>query len=170
MGYSSYLKAAVQIINARDDVTFFAIGGGPNFEHIKNLISSEYSDRFILTGPLVDVESVINIFDIGVLSTNTDVHGEGISNSLMECMALGKPVIATEGGGTNELIIENKTGFLIPPKSPDIMAIKIRHLLERTNKSSLMGKSARQHIIDNFELSKMTEKYFNLYEKLLIRH
>jgi len=56
--------------------------------------------------------------------------GEGISDAVMEYMALGKPVIATDGGGTKELVIDNSTGYLIKPESAKDLARKILYLLE----------------------------------------
>ena len=64
------------------------------------------------------IESLISAMDICVLSTFT----EGISNSILEYMALEKPVIATAGGGTNEIVIDNKTGFLIKQSNPEELA------------------------------------------------
>ena len=59
-------------------------------------------DKIIFLGKIANVENIINIFDIGILITNSKVHGEGVSNSIIEYMALGKPVIATRGGGTDQ--------------------------------------------------------------------
>ena len=65
----------------------------------KKNILHEYSNKFIFLTKQDDIESIINIFDIGILATFT----EGISNSIIEYMALAKPVIATDGGGTSEI-------------------------------------------------------------------
>ena len=69
---------------------------------------------------------MVNVFDIGVLAT----HGEGISNSIMEYMALGKPVVASEGGGTCELVQDGITGFLVPRRDPQALAARISQLLD----------------------------------------
>jgi glycosyltransferase involved in cell wall biosynthesis len=165
--YASFIEAALKIARMREDVTFLAIGGGPNLEKTKELVPDNYKDKIIFTGPLFDVESIINIFDIGALSTNNDIHGEGISNSIMEYMVLGKPVVATDSGGTNEIIVDEKTGFLVPPKSPDIFAEKILYLLDNPEKAKLMGETGRKRVYEHFNLAKMTETYYNLYKKLL---
>ncbi len=165
--YFSYIEAAQKIIRKRNDVSFMAIGGGPNLEKVKEMVPEDIKDKIIFTGPQFDVESIINVFDIGVLSTNIDVHGEGISNSIMEYMVLGKPVVATEGGGTNEIVVDNQTGFLIPPKSPEIMAEKFIELLENPEKANQMGEAGRKRVYENFNLEKMTETYYQLYKKLM---
>ena len=105
------------ILNNRKDVTFLVIGNGINLEKCRMKARGHEKIKFL--GFQNDIESIVNVFNAGVLLTNQDVHGEGISNSIMEYMALGKPVIATDGGGTKELIVDGKTGFLVQPKSPD---------------------------------------------------
>ncbi len=165
--YHSYVEAALKIVQSRDDVTFLGIGGGPNLETVKELVPEKFKEKIIFTGPQFDVESIINIFDIGVLSTNIDIHGEGISNSIMEYMVLGKPVVATEGGGTNEIVVDKKTGFLVPPKSPDVFVEKMLYLLDNPEKAKQMGESGKQRIYDHFNLDKMTEIYYQLYKRMM---
>ena len=76
-----------------------------------------------------NIEEIIKLFDICVLTNNTNGHAEGISNSIMEYMALGKPVIATNAGGNKELILDKVSGFLIKP-------FDINDLLKRIKKGS----------------------------------
>ena len=113
--YHTYLKAAMRIVAQRSDVTFLAIGDGELLKECQNLVQGANSERIIFTGRREDVESVVNIFDIGVLTTNHLVHGEGISNALMEYMVMGKPVVATQGGGTAELVLDGEVGYIVPP-------------------------------------------------------
>jgi glycosyltransferase involved in cell wall biosynthesis len=147
---------------------FFAVGDGPNLEKIKSSVPSAIRDKIIFTGPIRKVESLINIFNIGVLSTNFDIHGEGISNSILEYMALGKPVIATEGGGTNEIVLDKETGFLVPPKSPEILANKILELLDNPIMAKKMGLAGKSRIYDHYNLAKMTSEYLPLYRRLSV--
>ncbi len=161
--YETFISAAQEILEVRDDIRFLAIGNGPNFEKIKNSVPQKFKEKIIFTGQINNVESIINIFDIGILCTNSDVHGEGISNSIMEYMALGKPVIATEGGGTNEIVIDGHTGFLIPQKSPLALANKIIELVESPERSFELGMAGKSRIAQEFSLEKMTEKYLDIY-------
>jgi len=165
--YKTFVEAALKIVRMKDDVTFLGIGGGPNLEKTKELIPEKFKDKIIFTGPQFDVESIINIITIGVLSTNIDIHGEGISNSIMEYMVLGKPVVATEGGGTNEIVQDGKTGYLIPPKSPEIFAEKLTYLLDNPEVTKQMGEAGKQRVYDHFNLEKMTEIYYQLYKDLI---
>ena len=73
----------------------------------------------------------MNIFDVGILLTNSMEHrGEGISNSIIEYMALAKPVVATRGGGTNEVVIDGQNGYLIDPFNEDQLIEKIKILVK----------------------------------------
>ncbi len=163
--YESLVRAAGRILRKRDDITFVCVGDGPDLERIEN--SARGIDRIIFTGKRSDVESIINIFDIGILLTDLDRHGEGISNSIMEYMAAGKAVITTEGGGTGELVIDGETGYLIPQKSPDQLAERIERLLNDDGLRESMGARGRERIQDEFSIDKMVNGHTRLYERLL---
>ncbi|MFK7806415.1 MAG: glycosyltransferase [Saprospiraceae bacterium] len=165
--YYTYVKAAVQVCQQREDVTFLAIGDGELLPKCKAMVPVELANRILFTGRQSDVESIINIFTIGALSTNLDVHGEGISNSIMEYMVLRKPVVATEGGGTAEIVFNGENGFLLPERSPEVMAEKINYLLDHPEDAKRMGESGRQLVFDSFNLRDMTKNYVALYRELL---
>ena len=162
--YETYIAAATIILGSRDDVTFMAVGDGVKIKECKNNIEDMYLGKIIFTGYQEDIESIINIFDIGVLSSNIQ---EGIPNSIMEYMVLGKPVVATTGGGTNEIIVGNQTGYLIPGKSPHDLVRKINYLLDNPNKAKQMGEAGRKRIQEKFCLDVMTSKYVALYKDIL---
>ncbi len=107
--YNLFLNAAMKILNTRNDISFILIGDGPDLQHCIGLVMPEYKNNILFLGRQENVESIVNIFDIGVLVTNNNVAKEGISNSIMEYMALGKPVIASKGGGTEEIMVDNET-------------------------------------------------------------
>jgi len=165
--YETYIRAALLVLKQRTDVTFMAIGEGPNLLKCKEIIAPEYSSYIKFTGVQKDVESIINIFNIGVLSTNTKVHGEGISNAILEYMALAKPTIATSGGGTNEIVKHKTTGILIPPHSPEVMAEQLLYLLANPIEAERIGLEGNSLIRQDFSLEKMTNAYYQLYQKLL---
>jgi len=161
--YGTYFKAARIILNKRKDVTFLAIGNGSESRECRELIDPVYGEYFRLLGRKSDVESLINAMDVCVLST----FAEGLSNAVMEYMALGKPVIATEGGGTPELVTE-KTGFLIKQSDPDQLADKIELLLNDESLRKLMGSEGKQRILNEFSIDKMADNYIDLYKKLVV--
>ncbi|MEZ4840438.1 MAG: glycosyltransferase [Flavobacteriaceae bacterium] len=159
--YETLIVAAEAVLKKRRDVTFVMVGDGPDRQRIENLIISK--DYFRFLGRQSDVESIVSIFDIGILSTYT----EGISNAIIEYMALSKPVIATDGGGTKELVIDGQTGFLVPPKSPDTLKEKIENLLSDNELRVQMGTKGYERIKEEFSINKMIDKTFELYKTQL---
>lgn len=161
--YITFIRAALMILKERKDVTFVAVGDGPNLKECISMVPSEFTSHFVFTGIQTDVESIVNVFDIGVLSTYT----EGVSNAILEYMALGKPVVATSGGGTNEIVVEGKTGFLVLPTSPQVMADKLMYLLDNPQVATKMGQAGRARVSEFFSLDTMTKAYLELYKSLI---
>jgi glycosyltransferase involved in cell wall biosynthesis/peptidoglycan/xylan/chitin deacetylase (PgdA/CDA1 family) len=161
--YKTYLTAAQVIVGKRKDITFLAIGENTDSDELKNQIDPGYLEYFRLIGKRFGVESYIKAIDIGVLSTFT----EGISNSILEYMALSKPVIATSGGGTNEIVVDQKTGFLVEKCNPQILADKIEMLINDQEFSIKLGRAGRERIDNLFTIEKMTSTYVNFYNKLI---
>ncbi len=145
---------------------FVLIGKGPDLEKMK-LLAGEYAGNgIVFTGLIDSVERYINIFNLGVLCTNTSIHGEGISNSIMECMALAKPVIATSGGGTAEIVTDGETGFLIPPNSRDALEEKIVYMADYPDKAREMGEKAKERIKKDFSIEAMCESFHDIYVRM----
>lgn len=168
--YYTFIKAAKVLISKNYDIAFMAVGDGPDLEKCKLLVNEQENKKILFTGLQSNIESIVNLFDIGVLTTNQDVHGEGISNSIMEYMALGKPVIATRGGGTNELVIDQETGYLINNKDTDTLVNTIEFLINNPRIMEKMGDRGKKHVLSNFNLSHMTQKYLQLYRGVLKNH
>ena len=165
--YVTYIKAAKEVLKNRDDVSFLVIGDGTNLQKLEALVPTNLKDKILFTGNVNRVENLINIFDIGVLSTNQSVHGEGISNSVMEYMALGKPVVATDTGGTSEIVMHEKTGFLITDNDYQQLGSYIQYLLNHPDKAQEMGQLGRERVHHHFNIDKMTQCYFDLYQEVL---
>jgi glycosyltransferase involved in cell wall biosynthesis len=143
------------------------IGDGADIDEIKSNVPPQLSRKIIFLGKRADVESIINIFDVGILLTNAKVHGEGISNSIIEYMALNKPVIATRGGGTNEVVIDNQNGYLIDADNKDQLIEKIETLMKDKNRMDDLGKVGHQMAYEKFDFNIMADHYISIYQKLL---
>jgi glycosyltransferase involved in cell wall biosynthesis len=158
--YKTYFDAAKNILKKRGDITFLTIGDGVYFNKYKQLYGQNDNIKFL--GLQLYVDDILPIFDVGVLSTYT----EGISNSIIEYMAWGKPVIATEGGGTCELVLDGETGFLIKQQDSDHLIEKIEYLLKNGSKAREMGLKGRERIVKKFDSEKMINKYCSLYKNI----
>ncbi len=160
--YHTFLEAAMIILKQHQDVCFLAVGDGEKLPGYREKYAKHAAGRLILPGARKDIESIVNIFTIGVLSTYT----EGISNSIMEYMVLGKPVVATDGGGTKELVEDGVTGYLVQRESIEDMVEKINWLLKDLSKAHQMGLKGKERIINHFALDRMTTDYIHLFESL----
>jgi glycosyltransferase involved in cell wall biosynthesis len=161
--YKTYFNAAQQILAKRNDVSFLAIGADTDSASAKAFIDDKYADNFRLLGKRTGVESLINAIDVCVLSTFT----EGISNSILEYMAMGKPVVASEGGGTNEIVEDNSTGFLVKQSDPGELVTKIDILLNNAALRKKMGTEGQQRIRTVFSIDHMCNEYIELYEMVI---
>lgn len=165
--YKTLLEGAFSILNSNDRLRFILVGNGSNFMELKDSVPRQFQNKIIFLGRRSDIESIVNLFDIGALLTDSSVHGEGISNSIIEYMALGKPVIATHGGGTNEVVLENKNGFLIPPKDSKEFIEKLQKLIDDKDLRSQFGSKGFQIAREKFDLKKMAKDYLSVYQELL---
>jgi glycosyltransferase involved in cell wall biosynthesis len=164
--YDTLIKTAVPLVSERNDIRFVLVGDGKDYIKIKRKVPDSLSSKIIFLGKRSDVESIINIFDIGILLTNSKVHGEGISNSIIEYMALGKPVLATRGGGTDEVVFDNLNGFLIDHESSYQLTERICHLIGNQLLMDELGKEGKKMIKERFDLEIMTKNYVTTYEKI----
>jgi glycosyltransferase involved in cell wall biosynthesis len=167
--YEMFVEMACRICHLRDDVTFVAVGDGETLGRVRESIPPVHSPRIRFLGRRNDVESIANIFTVGVLLTNARVHGEGISNAITECMALGKPIVATNDGGTPELVLEGQTGFLVPSHDVEVLTDRVLKLLDNRGLACEFGMEGRRRIETAFSLDAMTNAYVRLYRGLMTK-
>lgn len=164
--YETFIRAARRVIAQRDDVTFLGIGNGKNFETVKSILQPGDTDRIKLPGRQRDVESIVNAADVALLINNTLGHGEGTSNAILEYMALGKPVIATDSGGNKELVSDGETGFIIDSFIVDALVEKVTLLLDHPEQAREMGLKGKKRLETEFSFNKMVGRYIGLYNEL----
>jgi len=162
--YPTFIESAIKILKQGKEVTFLCIGDG-NYQELQNSIPSDVVGQIKFLGKLQHVEQVMNICTVGVLMTDTRYHGEGISNALLEFMALGKPVIATDHGGTKELIEPEQSGYLIPPFSVELLTEKLNFLLENESIRYKFGNRGKEISMDKFSISKMIHSFEEEYSR-----
>ncbi len=163
--YDLFLDIAQEMGKVRNDITFLSVGDGPERPRIQSRLEGEQIKNVLLLGNRDDIETIIGVSDIGLLCT----FSEGISNSIIEYMALGKPVIVTDiNGGSREIIVENETGFCTDRNTENI----IKHLNLLLNDENLrikMGNKGKKRILTEFTIEKMGNDFGNLYRKVLDR-
>jgi glycosyltransferase involved in cell wall biosynthesis len=127
-GFSDLVEAARRVCQARPNVRFAIAGDGPLRSELDALISqSNLADRFKLCGFRSDIGNFLAAADLCVSSS----LWEGLPIAVVEAMLLGKLVVATDVGGVSEVVIPDKTGWLVTPGAPDQLAAALFAALER---------------------------------------
>ncbi len=159
-----FVKLSAMINKTMPDVKFILIGDGILRSRIKKLISSLKLERqFIMAGWRKDIPAILRSLDIFVLTSSW----EGMPISVLEAMACSRPVIATDTGGIAEVIVEDKTGFLVRAGDMDNMSEKLTNLLKNKDLRARIGHDAKDSLGQDFSLSNMAKLTQNLYTDLL---
>lgn len=165
--YNLFLDVAKHIYTKQQNIVFLGVGGGTELSSIQERIKDEKIHNVKMLGLRNDIESLIAASDIGVLFTNNRLHGEGISNSIMEYMALGKPVITTDfEGGSRELICDGESGFIFE-RNIQTISNKILELINNRELSASIGEKGKKIIESKFTIDQMGENFVNMYGKYI---
>lgn len=164
--YKMFLDVAKYVGKILPETKFLIVGKGPNEESLKRYSVDNNITNVIFCGYRNDIEAIYKASDIAVLCTNSFVHAEGISNSIMEGMACGLPVVATKGGGTAEIVKDSYNGFLIDPQNIKCMAEKLIYLIRNEEKMKLFRENALKTIEEKFTIDIMTSQYMKVYDNI----
>ena len=160
----TFLRAAAILVKKLPTVSCLVIGGGSlQAELEREAQALGLGTRVTFTGPRRDVARLLAACDVSVISSVK----EGMSNTIMESMAAGKPMVATRVGGNAELIAEGETGFLVPPRDPDAIADAVLRILEDPDLAKAMGHQARVRIAQRFSVEAMVKSTERLYGEAL---
>jgi len=118
----------------------------------------------IFRGRILDILNAINDMDIMV---HASVQEEPFGRVVVESMALGKPVIATNIGGPAEIIENRITGILIPPNNPELLAREIENLIANDSLRTMMGKKAREYALKTFDIRNIIPLIERIYLKII---
>jgi glycosyltransferase involved in cell wall biosynthesis len=164
----TFINAASIVNQVVKKVCFLIIGDGQTRTMITELINKTgLSSSFFLTGYRTDTENIYALLDVSVLMTNARQHLEGISNSVLESMVANVPVIASRGGGTDEIIQHNVNGLLVEPGNTQQLADYIIELLTNEEKTSSISKNAYHDVVARFSFKTYVESYTEIYAELL---
>jgi glycosyltransferase involved in cell wall biosynthesis len=119
-------------------------------------------DRVRLHGSVSDPRPYQAIFDIIVQASRT----EGLPNALLEASAAARPIVATDAGGTNEIVVDGSTGILVPVNDEAALAAGMRRLVEDAALRETFGRAGRQRTDALFPMSGFIAAYATLYEEL----
>ncbi|NOV28402.1 TIGR03088 family PEP-CTERM/XrtA system glycosyltransferase [Methylomonas sp. ZR1] len=140
----------------------FMIGDGPlRAEALELLSAASLTDKAWLPGERNDIAEILRSLDIFVLPSKA----EGISNTILEAMASGLPVIATRVGGNPELVLDGKTGCLVEKEDVAGLSFAMRDLALDDSKRQQLGAASLRRIQAEFSIDSMVDRYRQVYDK-----
>lgn len=159
-GMSNFLNMARQVVvNYRQPVRFLIVGEGPQRAELEAQVQAlGLEQAIIFTGSRSDTPNLLALADLFVVSS----LWEAGPITLLEAMAMGKPVVATPVGRVPELIKDGETGFVVPVGDPAAMADRVQYLLEQPDCAARLGQKAQQlgPTFDNkYEIKKLEDFY-----------
>lgn len=144
-------------------VRFVLVGTGPSEGELKARASARgLDDRVRFAGARQDVYRVLTAIDIFVLTSRF----EGLPNAIMEAMAAGRPVVATRSGGTEELVTDGETGYLVAGDTAEL-ADRVSRLASDAGLRAAMGRRGRARIETSFAVETMVFRTMSLYDEVL---
>lgn len=170
-GQDVFLRAAALIASTNPQVRFVIVGDNNIDQQYKEELKEltrrlGLEDRVIFTGFRTDVPDLLAALSV-VVSPSLGL--EGLSNSLLESMAAGVPVVATRVGGTPEIVEDGVSGLLVPPGDPEALAAALSRLLQDRITAKRLGQSARRQVFSRYSLEQAVASTERLYHDLLLR-
>jgi len=155
------LKAAEVLLQRGMNAHVLLVGSGPELERYRDCVadSAGLRGRVTFVGATDRVAEVLNAMDVFVLPS----FSEGMSNTLLEAMSSGLPVVATRVGGSPEVVEENRSGLLFAPGNLDQLSDCLSQLAQQASLGRALGEAARQQIAARFSFERMVDSYSRLY-------
>ena len=174
-GYESLLRAFALVHAKMPRVKLLLVGGANVLggdavkEHraalLKLAAELRISDGVRLIGDRRDIPAFMSLCDVYVNSSRF----EGMSNTVLEAMASGRPVVATAVGGNPELVTDGATGYLVPVDDPERLAQSIEALLTDRDQASRLGMAGQVKVERGHSMTAMVRAYSDLYEETVLR-
>jgi glycosyltransferase involved in cell wall biosynthesis len=172
-GQHIFAEAARSIIQRHHRVKGIIIGDTPTgaekyAKELREFIAQNgMSARFMISGFRNDIPELLNAIDIFVHSS---IEPEPFARVILEAMACGKPIVATNCGGTVEQIIQGESGLLVPPNDSRTMAEKIEELLLDQKRANTLGQKALLRLEQHFTIKNMVDGVERVYEEIFETH
>jgi glycosyltransferase involved in cell wall biosynthesis len=161
-GIKILFRAAALILEKMPNARFLIAGRASKapLQRVKDL---GIADRFIFPGFRNDVPQILSCTDLYVQPSLK----EALGSSIIQAMAMGKPVVASNTGGIPELVKDNETGLLVEPKNPEALAQAVLKLAEDETRRLKMGSLGRKRVLESFTLDRMIDEIEYWYQDAL---
>jgi glycosyltransferase involved in cell wall biosynthesis len=163
--HATFLQGAKIIHQALPQTRFAILGDGPLRSSLENMSRELDIETFVtFFGHQHDIASYTSCFDVACLCSNIT---EGCPMAVLEAMVLKKPVVATNVGGTREVVENGKTGLIIPTQNPKALADSVLQCLRQPDLARELGESARKFVLKRFNFARFISDYEQLYEQTM---
>lgn len=163
-GHIYLLKAAKKVIAEFPNIKFLIVGDGPLMKNLKFEVGSlKLENKVVFAGIRDDIPDMLGIMDVFVMPSLK----EGMPMALLEAMAAGRPVIATNAGAIPKIIENDYSGILIEPKDEVKLSSTIIKLLKDKKQSKFLGKNAYEVVKSKFSAKKMAQSYIEILSTTL---
>ena len=154
----------VLLENVRDDTYLVLVGDGPEREWLERFARDlDIESRVLFLGHRQDIPAILPLLDAFCLASDF----EGMSNSVMEAMAVGLPVLASDIPANRELVVEGQTGYLIPVGDRAAYARAAISLFERPDMAERLGAAGRHRMATEFSVPQMIAAYAKIYQEVI---
>lgn len=161
--FETLLQAFARLAAERPGVRLRLAGDGPLRDKLQGSIASMgLSDRVELLGQVENMVAFHRSLDVYVQSS----HIEGLPCAVLEAMSTARPVVATGVGGNADAVAEGVTGFLVPPRSPELMAERFASLIDDPPLARAMGDRGRERVLELFSAEGMVRNTEELIDRL----
>ncbi len=162
--YEMLLLATALVVKERPDFQLTLVGDGRERGALAQLTQAfNLTDNVTFTGERSDIPELLAEHGFYICSSKT----EGISLTILEAMAVGLPVLATDVGGNPEIVVPEETGRLVIKEEPEVMAQEILKMCDQTGRRREMGRNGRARVEQNFDIRGMVDEYEHLYLDVL---
>ncbi len=159
-----FMRTAKAALEKFPRLVFEVAGDGEQREELERLHAElGLGDRFVLRGSVPDVANFLRTVDVAVLPS----HSEGMSNALLEYMAAGRAVIATDVGANAKLLDGGKCGLVVPANDPDAVVTALGELLANPLRAAGFGAAARRRVNSEYSRDAMTKRFEAYYKGLV---
>ena len=140
------------------------VGDGPLRDRIESRIRGlGLASRVRLQGQVLDARSLVGAFDVAV---QTSIR-EGLPNALLEAAAAGRAIVATDAGGSSEVVHDGATGLLVPTHDHDRLVRAMLRVADDADLRERLGAAAREHVSTAFAMDRFIRSFGELYAELV---
>lgn len=160
----AFSRVLQELAEHKQRLLLVIVGDGPDRQQLEALVEQlAIEDQVLMLGARDNVPNFLAGFDLFVLTSLI----EGVSNTILEAMCMGLPVVATDVGGNRELVVPGETGNLVPLEPESELAASMRQYYQNPQQAKSQGENGKRRVLTQFTMAAMVENYWQVYAREL---